>query len=430
MDKILLIFCNGISCFIISAMLFQFMNSRYKRITSKKWIYILAQTGMVVGTLCVNLINVAILNLIAWVLLIAGFAYFLYYEDKDRPMRRVLECEALTLCMCVCESWGAILLRWILQVAEIKIMDETMLYCLQATFSKIVLIFLYYLLINRFMGKGTVPYSKTRYIIYGIMLVYSLVNVLVIVEMFNQGQKSYVCVVNMGCIVLADLYLLYFVKMADEKDEYEKEVMTLKQQAEMQYEYYMAQTKKYDQTTRILHDVNKHIKAIEGLYGADQDHMAGEYAKEIGDMLKPLIPVQYTENPMLNILLTNKEAIMKEKGISLEIKIDNVNLDFIAPMDVTTIFGNLLDNAIEATEKVTEDKYIYMKISSYHKMVSVSIENSCGNVKWKNGIPVSTKGKNRGIGLLNVRRSIEKYDGNLTLKQEKNKFMADLFLNA
>ena len=63
-------------------------------------------------------------------------------------------------------------------------------------------------------------------------------------------------------------------------------------------------------------------------------------------------------------------------------------------------------------------------------MVVVSIENSCGNVKWKNGVPVSTKGKNRGIGLLNVKESIEKYDGNLTLRQEKNKFMADLFLNA
>lgn len=430
MDKILLILCNGISCFIISAMLFQFMNSRYKKIISKKWIYVLAQTGMVVCAVCVNLINVAILNLIAWVVLVAGFAYFLYYEDKDKPIRRILECEALTLCMCVCESWGAILLRWLLQVAEIKITDETMLYCLQTTFSKIVLIFLYYLLINRFMGKGAAPLSKTRYIIYGIMLAYSLINVIVIVEMFNQGQKSYIYTVNMGCIVLADLYLLYFVKMADEKNEYEKEVMALKQQAEMQYKYYLIQTKKYDQTTKILHDVNKHIKAIEGLYGAEQEHTAGEYAKEIGDMLKPLIPVHYTENPILNILLTDKEAIMKEKQILSEIKIDNINLDFIAPIDVTTIFGNLLDNAIEAAEKVKEDKYIHIKITSYHQMVVVSIENSCGDVKWKNGVPVSTKGKNRGIGLLNVKESIEKYDGNLTLRQEKNKFMADLFLNA
>ena len=72
----------------------------------------------------------------------------------------------------------------------------------------------------------------------------------------------------------------------------------------------MAQTKKYDQTVHILHDVNKHIKAIEGLCAADQKHTAGEYAKEIGKILKPLIPVQYTENQILNILLIDKEAAM------------------------------------------------------------------------------------------------------------------------
>ena len=60
--------------------------------------------------------------------------------------------------------------------------------------------------------------------------------------------------------------------------------------------------------------------------------MVGEYAAEIRELLKPLIPVQYTENPILNILLTDKESVMKEKGISVTIKVDNVNLNFLAPM--------------------------------------------------------------------------------------------------
>lgn len=109
--------------------------------------------------------------------------------------------------------------------------------------------------------------------------------------------------------------------------------------------------------------------------------------------MKPLIPVQYTENPILNILLTDKESVMREKGISVTIKIDNVNLNFIEPIDITTIFGNLLDNAIEATEKLKGEKYICIKIGSYHKMIVVSIENNCNEVKWKNGFPVSNKGK-------------------------------------
>ena len=50
--------------------------------------------------------------------------------------------------------------------------------------------------------------------------------------------------------------------------------------------------------------------------------------------------------------------------------------------------------------------------------------------KWKKRMPVSDKGKGRGIGLLNVKQSIDKYDGNLQLKQDGNRFVADLFLNS
>lgn len=116
--------------------------------------------------------------------------------------------------------------------------------------------------------------------------------------------------------------------------------------------------------------------------------------------------------------------------VHTEIRIDNVSLDFVDPIDVTTIFGNLLDNAIEAAEKTEGEKYIYIKVGSRYQMIVIKIENSCGIVKWKNNMPISEKGENRGIGLLNVKSSIEKYDGNLKLKQENQKFIAEIFLNS
>ena len=350
--------------------------------------------------------------------------------EELQPYDFVVNCRGNLVNLRHIEKIKGFLLQCILQAADIKNVNEMMLYCLEVTFSKIILIFLYYTFINRFVKKSDIPYAKTRYIMYGIILLYNLINMGVIVENFKNGEENYLCAVNMGCIVLADLYLLYFVKMADEKNYYEKQLIALEQQAKVQYEYYLTQTKKYDQTVQILHDVNKHIKAIEGLYGAEQGNTAGEYAAEIRELLKPLIPVQYTENPILNILLTDKESVMREKGISVTIKVDNVNLNFIEPIDITTIFGNLLDNAIEATEKLKGEKYICIKIGSCHKMIVVSIENNCNEVKWRNGFPVSNKGKNGGIGLLNVQNSIKKYDGDLTLKNDGNKFAAELFLNS
>ncbi|MBD5466032.1 MAG: sensor histidine kinase [Lachnospiraceae bacterium] len=429
MDKILHILCSCLNSFVITAILFQFMNSRYKKIF-KRNIYILIETIIVLCIVFINSINNSLLNLAVWFGAVGITVYFIYYEDKDKTLRRILECEALMFCMTVCESLGVILLRWILQAVNVSDINATMLHCLEATFPTIIIIFFYYMIISRLMKKSTVPYSRVQYIIYFIMLGYSFINMLVIIEIFAQGQINYLCTINMGCIVLADLYLLYFVKMADEKNYYENQVKVLEQQANIQYEYYLTQVKKYDKTVQILHDVKKHIKAIEDLYTADQGGTASDYANKIRDLLKPLIPVQYTENPILNILLTDKETIMKDKGISVEIKIDNVSLDFVEPIDVTTIFGNLLDNAIEAAEKAEGNKYVNIKIGSRHQMIIISIENSCDIVKWKNDFPISRKGKGRGIGLLNVRSSIDKYDGSLKLKQDNKKFVAELFLNS
>ena len=80
--------------------------------------------------------------------------------------------------------------------------------------------------------------------------------------------------------------------------------------------------------------MDKHIRAIENLYGTEREHTAGEYAEAIRSTLAPLIPMSYTENPILNILLTDKNAVMQEKGIHSDIKIDNVDLSYIEPIDI------------------------------------------------------------------------------------------------
>jgi len=75
------------------------------------------------------------------------------------------------------------------------------------------------------------------------------------------------------------------------------------------------------------------------------------------------------------------------------------------------------------------DRYIVPNIDGIIYFFS-ALENNCGEVKWKNGFPVSAKGKGGGIGLLNVQSSVKKYDGNLILKSDGNKFIAELFLNS
>ena len=106
-----------------------------------RYVYIVIETTTVIFTFCINMLNHSILNLVVWGVLTGIIVYVLYYEDIDKPLRRIIECEALVFCMSVCESLGVILLQCILQAADIKNVNETMLYCLEVTFSKVILIF-------------------------------------------------------------------------------------------------------------------------------------------------------------------------------------------------------------------------------------------------------------------------------------------------
>lgn len=305
-----------------------------------------------------------------------------------------------------------------------------MLVCLETTFSKIIMIFLYFMAVGKLMKKRPAPFTKLQYVFNCIILGYTFIDIIVIVDNMNNRPNNYFLVLNLGCIVLADLFMLYFIKVMNEKSFLEYEVKSMEKQADLQYKYYVRQEQKYNKTLGLLHDINRHIKSIEQLYLNSNIEAAVEYTRQISGMLQPLITVKYTGNPILDILLADYLSIMGERQIDFDIRVDNVKMDFMDAMDITTIFGNLLDNAIEAYDNIDNDKKVFLKIGAYHKMISIRIENNCTAVKWKNGVPVSEKGQNHGMGLLNVRRSVEKYDGNIKLKVEDKKFIVDIFLNS
>lgn len=431
MQNILLYLSCCLSCFIVITILLGFMDGRYHRITKKRYIYIVMEICIVLGIAWVNMLNHAFFNFAVWVLFVGFCSLFLYYEDYNRTIKRLLECEVLIFLIAICESLGVVLTDWILKCLHIEIQTYVMQSCIETAFSKVILIFLYYMVVNRLLKKRVVYFTRQQYVFNSVIILCFLVDIIVISDNMAHRPDNYFLVLNLGCIVLAALYLLYFVKIINEKKSLEYEVQLLAEQAEMQYKYYQHQEKEYNKTIRILHDVNKHIKTIEQLSLNGYSENVEMYTKQIGEKLKILIPVKYTGNPILDILLTDRMAIMEEKEIDLSIKVDNVNLDFIDSIDITTIFGNLLDNAVEACENAENNRKITVEIGVYHEMVSIRVKNTCSSViKWKNGQPVSEKGKNHGIGLLNVRYSIEKYDGNMKLREKNGVFIVDIFLNS
>ena len=175
---------------------------------------------------------------------------------------------------------------------------------------------------------------------------------------------------------------------------------------------------------RLHHDMKNHLLAIEKMAGTGR---VSEYIGDLAETLEPYEGLVESGNKLLNAILSEKQALARSKGIDLEIQADCSRLSAVKDMDLCTIFGNALDNAIEACEKVepAEERVIRVKSEAITGYTFITFTNSCvGTVSIKYGMPQTTKKDSHmhGIGIRSIKRTLEKYGGDLRMKPEPGRF--------
>ena len=429
MENLVYLFSCFLSCVIIAGLMFQFMGDRYGKAFENPWIYRIAAAAVVVIVTLVNLKHNTWWNM-GTNFLVFGIVSFIFYEDKsDRRYWRVVESECFFIMIALFEGIGVFGIDLLMEKLSLMPEDVVITGSIEVAFSKLVLIFFYYALMRR-LWKKDYRQSRTQMILYFVMFLYSVFNFIILVTAATRKADYLLICANLCCVVFANLYLFYALKVEDEKNSMEFQIAMMKQQESMQFEHYERQREKYGKSIEILHDVSKHIRSIEELYRAGVTDKAMEYTRQIGGILKPLVPEEYSDNPMLNILLADRKQAAESMGIRFVVKVESTGLGFIEPVDVTTLFGNLLENAMQAALKCSGERYIKVHIKNYNEMLSIRIENSVEKeVRIKNGRPVSTGGRGTGIGCLNVQRCVEKYGGSVLYKNGNGKFYSDVILN-
>lgn len=193
------------------------------------------------------------------------------------------------------------------------------------------------------------------------------------------------------------------------------ELMT--QQNESIHQYYAELEENYSQSRKIIHDIRNHIQVLEQSQKLDQTQ---SYFDDVHTMLNALGLRYYTDNRMLNIVLNHKLKGFKDEQV--ECRIGGVDLGFLSDLDITTIFSNLLDNALEACEK-QDDFFILLKGEYIHDFIIVKLQNPySGHYE----LGHSTKRGHDGLGLENVRQTLKRYDGELEIESQDNMFTVTL----
>ena len=290
--------------------------------------------------------------------------------------------------------WGLeVLWAWMLSGLLKKEQDAEILKKQKLLFWEMPLISVFILLSFYWMSEYYVAWNG-----YGLILV----NVLLLFAMN-------------GCSV-------YFYRLVIKGYEAEKQYRLYRQREELVYEHYQKLEQNYQTSRKIVHDMKNHMQAMMKLYEEGQTEEAHSYGLEVFHLLNQTGHMWYTENRMLNIILNEKLSEEEMKEVVLTLDIEEHSLDGIREIDLTTIFANLLDNAIEALGVQEEhDKFLKIYVGRVRDFLMIELSNSKGRRRKK-------KENHQGLGLKNVKEAIDKYEGTCTIEENEKQYRVILMI--
>ncbi len=220
----------------------------------------------------------------------------------------------------------------------------------------------------------------------------------------------------------------YHVQVKEIQIRFEKD--TLRNIMEMQYKNYQLSKENIDMVNQKYHDLKHQINLLKT---QSYTGKSTKYLEQMEKEIKVYETQNKTGNAILDAVLTNKAMICQNKEIELKFIIDGEALSFMDEMDVSALFGNMLDNAIESAEKqIEKDKrLIWLYVTREKHFVRIRTENYCdGKILFKNGMPVTTKRDRRfhGYGMKSIKSTVEKYNGSVVAAQENNWFELKILL--
>lgn len=165
------------------------------------------------------------------------------------------------------------------------------------------------------------------------------------------------------------------------------------------------------------HDLKYQIQAIREGMSIEEGHA---YLDKVEKEIKLYEAQNRTGNHIVDTILTGKSIQCQLKEIELTTVVDGKALDFLDAVELTTLLGNMLDNAIESVEKITdkEHRLIHLVVTKTKGFVRIRLENRFeGQLDFIDNLPRTTKKQTafHGFGLKSIRSIVQDYSGSLEI---------------
>lgn len=180
------------------------------------------------------------------------------------------------------------------------------------------------------------------------------------------------------------------------------------------------------------HDYHNHIQSIKAMIAMDKKEELSDYLDNLEKDLDSIDIAIRTGNVGLDAILSSKVSIARKNNIDVKCTAKVPSNLTVTDVHLCAIVGNLLDNAIEACEKINDrraQKFIRIYIGLFKSQLYISVSNStCEKHRKKISELVTSKLGEHGFGLRRIDKIAEKYDGYVNRKNEPGVFATEVML--
>lgn len=268
-----------------------------------------------------------------------------------------------------------------------------------------------------------------------IVVLETILFITMIYELLFLGVRKQESIVIQSAVLLASevtVYLMIYLQDCLAELYVSKEIANL---VEREKEYYKKEAaiiqQKQEIEKQFRHDWKNRLQVLSDIAESENVLKLKKYLREIEDKAKAHEIYSNTGNLIFDSIINSKLTDATKNGIEVSANITlPTNLE-INEDDIVVILGNLLDNAIEACQKVSTGRYIKLRISYEEGCIILNIKNSFDKIINKFDGEYITRKEDKslhGLGIKSVRNAVEKYNGFLEFTSKGTEFDVDIIL--
>lgn len=185
----------------------------------------------------------------------------------------------------------------------------------------------------------------------------------------------------------------------------------------------------YRQVRGWRHDYRNHINNMKIQLSEGNYDKLSDYLNELADDLDTVDSVIKTGNVMADAILNSKLNVAEKMNIKLNVKANVPDKLPMSDVELCSMLGNILDNAVEACGTLPEEeRFMRVYIGKLKGQLYLSVQNSAGKVRKSKNTYLSTKEGEHGYGLFRIDRVAKKYGGYVNRQNEEGVFATEIMV--